>query len=462
MPRRDIRRLIFVAVVFLLALGVIYFSNISIGGFQRGGEKNMGFSLGLDLVGGVHLVYQAQSPSGEPILDDDMEAVKRTIERRASAFGVAEPNIQLLGDDRILVQLPGIDDIDRAVNLIGGTARLEFKKRLCTNEISDVSESYPTDTCKDPKYHTDQEIGLTGDNLVSAFAGTDSFTGKPIVNIEFDDDGTKIFGRVTGEIAGTDNRVAIFLDDDELIAPIAQSAIFSRQSIISGNFTLEEVRDISIQLNSGRLRIPLEIIQREDVDATLGRDSLDKSLLAAYIGFALLAVFMVAYYRISGLLAVLSLAIYGTIVLAVFKLWPVTLTLAGIGGFILSVGMAVDANVLIFERMKEELRSGRTLLSAVDVAFNRAWTAIRDSNVSTFIICAVLWWFGNRLLGSPLVVSFAMTLAIGISVSLFTALMVTRTFLRLIATTRLGRHKSLFCPLASYPPKENTSLGDKN
>jgi preprotein translocase subunit SecD len=431
MGNRYVRRLIIIGILFGISILVLVVQSwdLGVGGtrFKRGDSNFLGLRLGLDLRGGVHLVYEAQQAG---VTAQDMESVASTIERRINAFGVAEPNIQVLGDNRILIQLPGVTDVNEAKRLIGETAQLSFKERICQNDACTEFE--------------DRDIGLTGEHLTRAFPSQNPTTGLPVVSIQFDSEGSRIFGEVTSRIAGTNNRIAIFLDEVELLAPVAREAIFGGQAVIDGpDFTSQRVRTISIQLESGRLRVPITVIQERDVDATLGQDSLDKSLVAGYVGLALVILFMVMYYRLPGLLASLALVVYVALNLAVFKLLPVTLTIAGIAGFILSIGMAVDANVLIFERMKEELRQGRSLVAAIDSGFARAWPSIRDSNVSTFITCIILWWFGSRL-GASVVTGFAVTLFIGVALSMFSAVFVSRTFLRLSAATGLGRLLGLF------------------
>ena len=266
------------------------------------------------------------------------------------------------------------------------------------------------------------------------------------ISIQFNDRGSEIFSDLTRRIAGVETkRIAIILDGEELLAPVARAWIRDGRSEITGNFTREEVRTRAIQLDSGRLPVPLKIIQESDVDALLGSESLEKSLIAGMIGLGLVMVFMVAYYRMAGVVAAVSLVVYSLIVLAVFKMVPITLTLSHIGGFILSIGMAVDANVLIFERMKEEVRIGRTLASSMEVGFNRAWPAIRDGNVSTIITCIVLIWFGDRL-GGGLITGFAISLMIGVLASMFTAVVVSRNLLQLLAWIGLGRRINLFTP----------------
>ena len=436
---------------------------------------------------------------------DQMEGVLDIINRRVNAFGTEEPIIQTIGEDRIVVQLPGAtgsitrvtfsepveredvltvlvrleqpftsldqDDsrtfriktntlgasrkdeirnaladqlgvavesfrvnsgIDEAKSLIGQTARLEFRERTCADRF-----------CID---FTDSDIGLTGDDLERADPVVDSTGVGWSISIQFNDRGTDIFSDLTRRIAGVETkRIAIILDDEQLLAPVARAWIRDGRSEITGNFTREEVRTRSIQLDSGRLPVPLKIIQESDVDALLGSESLKRSLMAGVIGLGLVMLFMVAYYRMAGLVAAVSLVVYSLIVLAIFKMIPITLTLSHIGGFILSIGMAVDANVLIFERMKEEVRIGRTLASSMEVGFNRAWPAIRDGNFSTLITCIVLIWFGDRL-GGGLITGFAISLMIGVFASMFTAVVVSRNLLQLLAWIGLGRRISLFTP----------------
>ena len=453
----------------------------------------------------------------QPPTADQMEGVLDRINRRVNLFGTEEPIIQLFGEDRVIVQLPGASGsisqvafseptdsaavegvlvaqgyedftvdassdtqyeirtisinvnqqsalrsalsssigevatfdttggIETAKALIGQTAQLVFKERTC----SDV-------TCFT---FTDAEIGLTGDDLESAFASTDPNTGEWEVNIAFGDRGTGIFGDLTQRIVGIDTkRIAVFLDDELLIAPVSLAWIRDGRSSITGSFSREEARTLAIQLEAGSLPVPLELIQESDVDALLGEESLKKSLLAGIIGLGLVMVFMVAYYRMAGIVAAVALIFYTVVVLAVFKLVPVTLGLSGIGAFILSIGLAVDANILIFERMKEEIRIGRTLASSMEVGFNRAWPAIRDGNFSTIITCMVLLWLGSRT-ADDLVTGFAFTLFIGVVVSMFTAIVLSRNLLQLMAWIGLGRQLALFSPEGSPRPGASARAG---
>jgi preprotein translocase subunit SecD len=325
--------------------------------------------------------------------------------------------------------------IDEAKALIGQTARLEFKERTC-GDLACLQ-------------FTDSNIGLTGDDLSQAYARADPVGAGWDVVVHFNGRGSDIFADLTQRISPPEvrdtRRIAIFLDEQELLAPVALAWIRDGVTRITGNFTRQEARTLSIQLESGRLPVPLKLVQETDVDALLGSESLRNSLIAGGVGLGLVMLFMVAYYRMAGVVASVALLFYALLVLAVFKLVPITSTLSHIGGFILSIGMAVDANVLIFERMKEEMRIGRTLASSMEVGFSRAWPAIRDSNVSTIITCLVLLWFGDRL-GGALVTGFALSLLIGVMASMFTAIIVSRNLLQLLAWIGLGHRIGLFTP----------------
>ena len=328
-----------------------------------------------------------------------------------------------------------------AKRLIGETAQLEFLRRQCGGPVADIG-------CVPPI--TDVDIDLTGDDLEEAYASTDQTTGEWVVNIQFNDRGSEIFSRMTEEINIRTNPdstevIAVVLDGQPLIAPVSLAHIRDGRSQISGDFNRERARTLAIQLKSGRLPVPLELIQESEVDSLLGAESLERSLMAGLVGLALVLIFVIAYYRAAGVVAAVALVCYAVVTLAIFKLVPITLTLPHIGGFILSIGLAVDANILIFERIKEEIRLGRSLASAMEVGFNRAWPAIRDGNVSTLITCVVLLWFGSRL-GGGLVNGFALTLLIGVLVSMFTAVLVSRNLLQALHAIGLGRMASLFTP----------------
>ena len=601
MRSRSIRLSITILLILGIAIAALGFKDIDIDvpGFpriERDGTGPLGLKLGLDLRGGGHLVYQADTgtrfdvtfaddvtindlvttlqglrfgdddsefeglqvvplalnryqirtdiledddPRGAGLNDalteahgditlfqtsiipepslDQMQGVLENITGRVNRFGTEEPIIQIFGDDRIIVQLPGASGsvtniglaepdpeapapevpvdiftdlprvlaeagyeefniefndamnftvqsntvnietqgralteivtqigqlnrfevtsgIDDAKALIGQTARLEFKERTCENEACTT--------------FTDADLGLTGDDLSRAEAATNHL-GVWVVNVQFNDRGSDIFSDLTRRISTTEaqttKRIAVLMDDRELIAPRALAWIRDGRTQISGNFNRDRARELAIQIEAGSLDVPLRLIQESDVDALLGSESLKNSLIAALVGLGLVFVFMIIYYRMAGVVAAFALVFYAIIVLAIFKMIPITLELAHIGGFILSIGMAVDANILIFERMKEEVRIGRTLASSMEVGFSRAWPAIRDSNISTMITCVVLLWFGDRL-GGGLVTGVAISLFIGVAVSMFTAVVVSRNLLQLTAWIGLGGRIELFTP----------------
>ena len=653
--RRYGTTLILIALLVIAGVLILGFQTFSIAGFERGAENSMlGIELGLDLRGGSELRYQASltdEDTGQPIQpsSDQMNALKRSIERRAAASGFGEPTIQILGDDRLLVQLPGVKDLARAKEIIGETAQLVYYYRtfdvsqpipgvspedilgasivnvdetgslvvptstatttpsddgstVTTTPSGDESNgtttspdaaSQATSTPDDPGAATttpetvdesatstplfpairidltpegadafeafverletsleevpgteqagedggpvpgtgdrypnflamtftagtsteiriphsplvtigpgqvvllsdvpsvvrvddtdsftvsligrvtdrdeavdvfgeapdirlaevlgkvDEDVGLTGDDMSRAYAGQHHTSGLPIVNIEFNAEGTRKFGELTTRVAGTGNQVAIFLDDRELFSSGARRPITGGAAFIeSPLFTFERVTDLALLLESGRLPIPIKLIQERTVGATLGDESLAKSLVAGLVGLGLVLLFMVLYYRMAGVVAAVALLTYAVLFLTIVKLLAISMTLSGVAATVLSIGMAVDANILIFERMKEELRAGRTLLSAVNIGFNRAWTAIRDGNVSTLITCAILFWFADTL-GASIVQVFAITLAVGVGVSMFSAVTVSRTLLRVMTATRLNRKTSWFIP----------------
>jgi protein-export membrane protein SecD len=358
-----------------------------------------------------------------------LEGLKDVIERRVNLFGVSEPVVNInRGDEeyRLIVELAGVTDVNEAIALIGETPFLEFRETsLATSTATSTEEIVFIPT------------PLTGRFLSRAQLAFDPTTSQPYVAIQFNDEGARLFAELTGNNIG--KQLAIFIDDELLSAPIVQEEITGGQAQISGGFTVQEARELAQNLSAGALPVPIELISQQTVGATLGRESLTRSHSAGLIGFLLVVVFMIAWYRAAGAVAAVSLFVYTLIVLSLFKLIPVTLTLAGIVGFILSIGMAVDANILIFERMKEELRRGKTFVAATEEGFSRAWSAIRDAYVSTLLTAAVLYWFSTSI-----VRGFALTLALGLIVSLFSALFLTRTFLRLLARTRLADRRVLW------------------
>ena len=391
-----------------------------------------GLTLGLDLKGGAYLVYEADLTKMDPAqtVDQVMTSVLSKIERRANAFGVKEPIIQRQGENRILVQLPGEKNVDEAKKLIGQVALLEFKETT-----SDASGQPQKDDKGEIIWNIAKGTGSDGQvkELTGKYLKPDSKvvlkpqTNEPEVAFDWNDEGAVLFEQITKR--NLQKPLGIFLDNQVISAPTVQ-AVIKNSGIITG-MDMKEAQNLSIQLNSGSLDVPLTVIQEQTVDATLGSDSIKKSVVAGAIGLILVVLFMLLYYRMAGLVATVALIIYGIIITAIFKLVPVTLTMAGIAAAVVSVGMAVDANILIFERMKEELRAGRTLSAAVDAGFNRAWLAIRDSNVTTFIACIVLYWFGDTF-GAFMVKGFALTLFIGVALSMFTAITVSRLLLVMV------------------------------
>jgi protein-export membrane protein SecD/preprotein translocase SecF subunit len=443
--------------------------------------------LGLDLKGGAYVLTEADTSAlpADTNVDDAMDVARDIIENRVNKFGVSETEVTREGKNRLAVQLPGIAP-DEAAALIGKTALLEFRepvlddarKIVCVKndgsgefsaEVSQVHESTGENgvksmTCTGPSGETgdvkwrpaagtvqDQTRVLTGRLLKANGANvtvppSGCQNGPACVTLEFNSEGATIFEQITSRLTGYP--LAIFLDDELVSAPSVSGPISGGNGIISG-LELDEAKTLRVQLNAGALPVPLRTIQTSEVDATLGEKTLVRSVQAGIIGILAVMVFMILYYRLPGVLASLALLTYIATVMMIFKLGPligpVTITLAGIAGFVLSVGMAVDANILVFERMKEELRHGRALPQAIEHGFDRAWSSIRDSNVSTLITCGILWWFGDQF-GAALVKGFALTLGLGVFVSMFSAIVVTRTLLRMLVGTPLARNMALFAP----------------
>ncbi|MBI2465861.1 MAG: protein translocase subunit SecD [Candidatus Sungbacteria bacterium] len=400
------------------------------------------FRLGLDLLGGTHLLYQADlSDVAEGDKSSFMNGLKDVVERRVNLFGVSEPVVAVNrsgGEWRLAVELAGVKDINQAIKIIGETPYLEFKEQRPEAESQKMLESLHGQTIDlsvtDP-YFT--PTALTGRYINKASLGFNSQTGRPEVLLQFNEEGQNLFAAITQKNVGLP--LAIYLDGQPISTPVVEQPITDGSAQITGSFTIKEAKELVERLNSGALPVPISLVSQQTVGATLGRDSLVKSLMAGFVGFVLVAAFMIFWYRLSGLLAVVALLVYAILTLSIFKLIPVTLTLAGIAGFVLSVGMAVDANILIFERMKEELKSGRPFGLAVDEGFKRAWTSIRDSNVSSLITAFILYWFG-----ASLVRGFALTLIIGILISMFSAITLTRTFLRVFINTKASGIKFLW------------------
>jgi len=397
--------------------------------------------LGLDLKGGIHMVYQADlSQVNAADRGAAIDSTIAVIERRINALGVTEPIIQKQGEDRILVELPGVSEAEKAKSLVGQTSILEFREQV-TDKDGNTSW-VPATAVIDG-----QEKELTSAYFKENTRVTTDELGRVLLIFEWNDEGSKLSEEITGRLIG--QPLGIFMGDEPLlgedgkpIAPIVRAKITSSGQIEGLSFN--EATELSKLLNAGRIPVPLTPIYEESVSPTLGARFVDLSIKAGVVGIILIMLFMIAYYRLPGFVSSIALVFYGALVMALFKLIPVTLTLAGIAGFIVSIGMAVDANVLIFERMKEELRAGQTLGAAIETGFNRAWPAIRDSNVTTFIACIILYWLGSSVAASAPVMGFALTLFIGVAISMFTAITVTRALLRPLARSGLGQRTSLF------------------
>ncbi|MBU0647593.1 protein translocase subunit SecD [Patescibacteria group bacterium] len=406
---------ILIIVIAVIAALVTWPSGPDLNISQLDLSKELKIHQGLDLKGGTQLTYQADInlvPMAER--EEALQGVINIIDFRINQLGVAEPLIQTSGQDKIIVELPGVNDISQAINLIGKTAQLQFK--------DENPESDPNLSQADPDWW--QETPLTGANLKKADIEIDPQSQKPIVTLEFNDEGKELFAKLTKE--NLNKRIAIFLDNILISAPTVQAEITDGSAIIEGDFTVEDAKELKIQLNSGALPVPVKLIAQSNIGATLGNEAMQKSLVAGLIGLILIIIFLLLNYRLPGLLASIALFLYILISISIFKLVPVTITLAGAAAFILSIGMAVDANILIFERSKEELREGKSLQSAIESGFLRAWPSIRDANFSTLITCLILWFVGTGTIRG-----FALTLAIGVLVSMFSAITITRTFLRI-------------------------------
>lgn len=475
--------------------------------------------LGLDLRGGTQLTLLVETTEEIPELTPrDMEAVQRVISGRVNELGVSETSVQQLGQNQLLVQLPGVSDPEQAQRVLGETARLEFRAQRAgteqqfiienqilqqhqleleilrqqveageasdpstsdsagTDEVDGATDDDATDAAAVPEALTEriaavqqsiqtsnraiaqlfEPAELTGDALVDAFARPMGNTNRWEVVIEFNDAGSAQFAAISRQVAGTGRSIGIFLDSRLISSPTvdvqyAETGITGGGAVISGSFDAESASDLAIQLRGGALPLPVSVVETRTVGPTLGRDSIQRSLYAAIAGLILVLIFMGVYYRLPGILADISLVVYALLTWAAFNLLGVTLTLPGIAGFILSIGMAVDANVLIFERTREELRNGKTLYRSVESGFYRAFSSILDSNVTTLIACAALFW-----LGAGLVKGFALTLAIGVMISMFTAITCSRTLLLFVV---LGvpqlRKPELFCPGLSPAPSKS-------
>ncbi|MDP3696539.1 MAG: protein translocase subunit SecD [Candidatus Taylorbacteria bacterium] len=403
------------------------------------------FILGLDMLGGAHLLYEADlSVVEEASRVDAMDGIRDVIERRVNFFGVSEPVVQVSGDNRLIIELAGITDVNQAIQMIGETPFLEFKEEapnyeeLLAEFQKKVDSGQATEI--DSLVLNDQifvSSGLNGKHIKRAQVAFDPQTGQPQVSLELNDEGAKLFGEITKKNIG--KRVAIYLDGLPISVPVVQTEISDGQAVISGGFTPQEAKLLAIRLNSGALPVPINLISQQTIGASLGKESLSKSLKAGLYSLIFVAVFMIVLYRLPGVVSIFALFVYVLIVLSIYKLMPVTLTLAGIAGFILTLGMAVDANVLIFARMKEELASGKTVAGAIKEGFSRAWLSIRDSHITTLLSAFVLY-----VSTTSIVKGFALTLGIGAIISLFTATVVTRSILLLFTGPKFGNKRWLF------------------
>jgi preprotein translocase subunit SecD len=434
--------------------------------------------LGLDLQGGSQLTIQVKTTPTITKIDRGMlEAVQRIVENRVNGLGVSESVVQTVGEDQIVVQLPGVNDPQEAERILGGTAKLDFREQLPGTETqlaierqlqqellakqAELKASKNEAAIKENQAalkRSDEAIaklykssGLGGENLKDAQPDPLQSGNNWNVALRFDAKGGELFAQLTKNLAGTGRTLGIFLDDRMISSPVvgvefAQTGITGGNAVIQGNFTTQEANDLAVQLRGGALPVPVEIIENRTVGASLGRDSIQSSIYAGIGGLILVLVFMVAYYRLPGVIADIALLIYALLTWAAFVLLGVTLTLPGIAGFVLSIGMAVDANVLIFERTREELRAGKTLYRSVESGFYRAFSSILDGNVTTVIACAALFW-----LGAGLVKGFAVTLALGVAVSMFTALTCSRTLLFVVLSFPGLRKPEWFCPDLSKP-----------
>jgi len=423
------REIGWLVVIVLLVAGAIWLAL----------NDNYPIQQGLDLQGGLQVLLEADLPPGERVDAEQMNTVRQIINQRVNALGVADPLVQVEGDSRILVELPGISNPEQAIDLIQGTALLEFVNTgdqslfegTCIRTTLNEGQPSPCEfdagrTLEDielnpaPSYETI----LTGAALRSATVQVGQFS-EVLVAFEMNPDSAQIFGEYTRQNIG--RFLTIVLDKRVISSPRINAAI-SDSGVIEGNFTIEEAQNLALQLQYGSLPIPLRIESTRQIGATLGAASVASSLLAGAVGLSVVLIFMVVYYRLPGTAAAVALLIYALINFGLYKLLGVTMTLPAITGFLFSTGMAVDANILIFERMKEELRGGNLIRDAVEAGFARAWTSIRDANIAALIVCFILWSFGRNF-GASMVQGFALTLMLGVSVSMFTAIVVTRTFM---------------------------------
>lgn len=412
------------------------FPGIDLSGLLKRVNINRDFSFrkGLDLEGGTSVTLRANMREvAQDKKDQALDSARSVIERRVNLFGVSEATVQSAktnNDYRILVDIPGVSDVNQAIALIGSTAKLTFWEPVASTSANLANpETLPFGITQLYNGPYAKQADLTGTDLKEAAVVFEDNTGKPSIQISFTSVGSKKFSEITKRNVG--KQVSMVLDNFVISAPLVKERITQGVALITGDFTLDQAKALSVQLNAGALPVSLSVLEKKSIGATLGQSSLEKSLFAGVVGFFVIVIFMTALYGRLGVIASVALIVYTLIILALFRLIPVTLTLAGIAGFILSIGVAVDANILIFERMREELRRGRTREQAIEIGFTRAWSSIRDSNIASLITSGVLYYFGTGV-----VRGFAFTLAIGVLVSMFSAIIVTRTLLRLFYKTK--------------------------
>ncbi len=438
-------------IIFTIILVVFALAAVIVFPLDSGYLFKKPVKLGLDLSGGVHLVYQADlSGIKEEDKDSAMDADVMSITQRVDVFGVTNPNVYRQGSDRIVVELPGIADVEKAKAVIGQTAILEFGELATDPNDPDIKWKNSLGDWK-PAMGTlnGEKKALTSAYFIkNTYVSTDNM-GNILLLFNWDEDGSVLSKEITSRMVVNNDRLGIFSGDAALkgddggpIAPSVNGVIIDSGEI--SGLSTAEAKQLSSLLNLGRIPVPLSPIYESTISPVAGANFVDLAFKAAIIALILVIMFMSIYYKLPGVLASLALIVYALVNLALYKVFPVTLTLAGIGGFVASLGMAVDANVLIFERMKEELRAGRTVGAAIEAGFKRAWTAIWDCNVTTFIACGIMYWLGSSVAASSLVTGFALTLFIGVAISMITAITVTRTFLRLFIGSRLAQKTSLF------------------
>jgi protein-export membrane protein SecD len=429
------KKIVLAVIILLLGSGIAFFVVKSEPKLNKNFDhassflKNHPFRLGLDLSGGSHLIYKADTsavPTAQ--VGASMDALRDVIERRINLFGISEPVVQVQNGsfisgagEELIVDLPGVTDVKQAISMIGQTPLLVFETEAPVGTPQKATVGADGKITLDVNSNKYVPTQLTGRYLQKATLTFDT-NNEPTVSLQFDTAGTQLFDQITKDNIG--KTVAIYLDGAPISAPVVREEIPNGQAVISGTFTPTEARTLVGRLNSGALPVPITLLSTQTIGATLGDNAVNAGVKAAILGFLLVALFLILLYRLPGLVATVSLCIFISIILALFKLMPVTLTAAGIAGFIISIGIAVDANVLIFERVKEEMRSGKTIKEAVSSGFSRAWFSIRDSNISNFITAVILFWFGTSLIQG-----FALTLGMGVIVSMFSAIVVTRIFL---------------------------------